>query len=66
MPCTICLIPAWHTASSISGLVVEYIVAIDVTRVRFPVDARSLAVRELTVMFWLAWTHRHMPVHPAA
>ena len=25
--------------SSISGLVVEYIVAIDVTRVRFPVDA---------------------------
>ena len=26
-------------ASSISGLVVEYIVAIDVTRVRFPADA---------------------------
>ena len=25
--------------SSISGLVVEYIVAIDVTRVRFPADA---------------------------
>ena len=66
MPCTICLIPAWHTASSISGLVVEYIDAIDVTRARFPADARSLAVRELTVMFWLAWTHRHMPVHPAA
>ena len=27
---------------SISGLVVEYIVAIDVTRVRFPADALSL------------------------
>ena len=26
--------------NSISGLVVEYIVAIDVTRVRFPADAR--------------------------
>ena len=31
-----------HCAQSISGLVVEYIVAIDVTRVRFPADA-SLA-----------------------
>ena len=32
----------WATAlSSISGLVVEYIVAIDVTRVRFPADAFS-------------------------
>ena len=29
---------------SISGLVVEYIVAIDVTRVRFPADARFLCV----------------------
>ena len=28
----------WHD-KSISGLVVEYIVAIDVTRVRFPADA---------------------------
>ena len=28
-----------HTNYSISGLVVEYIVAIDVTRVRFPADA---------------------------
>ena len=28
----------------ISGLVVEYIVAIDVTRVRFPADAFSVAV----------------------
>ena len=31
----------WHTC--ISGLVVEYIVAIDVTRVRFPADALSHA-----------------------
>ena len=30
---------ACHLCSSISGLVVEYIVAIDVTRVRFPADA---------------------------
>ena len=30
--------------SSISGLVVEYIVAIDVTRVRFPADALLLAL----------------------
>ena len=29
---------------SISGLVVEYIVAIDVTRVRFPADAFSHAL----------------------
>ena len=28
-----------YEAASISGLVVEYIVAIDVTRVRFPADA---------------------------
>ena len=31
--------------NSISGLVVEYIVAIDVTRVRFPADALSIASR---------------------
>jgi hypothetical protein len=30
---------AKHPSNSISGLVVEYIVAIDVTRVRFPADA---------------------------
>jgi hypothetical protein len=30
--------------ASISGLVVEYIVAIDVTRVRFPADACDVAV----------------------
>ena len=29
----------WDSVSSISGLVVEYIVAIDVARVRFPADA---------------------------
>jgi hypothetical protein len=32
----------------ISGLVVEYIVAIDVTRVRFPADALFLLFGELT------------------
>jgi hypothetical protein len=31
--------PARILSNSISGLVVEYIVAIDVTRVRFPADA---------------------------
>ncbi len=32
----------WHSSvQSISGLVVEYIVAIDVTRVRFPADAST-------------------------
>ena len=31
--------PQLQLCSSISGLVVEYIVAIDVTRVRFPADA---------------------------
>ena len=30
---------SWVFARSISGLVAEYIVAIDVTRVRFPADA---------------------------
>ena len=30
---------------SISGLVVEYIVAIDVTRVRFPADASFIFIR---------------------
>ena len=29
----------WRALSSISGLVVEYIVAIDVTRVQVPADA---------------------------
>ena len=31
--------------NSISGLVVEYIVAIDVTRVRFPADAHGCELR---------------------
>ena len=31
----------FHYHAGISGLVVEYIVAIDVTRVRFPADAFS-------------------------
>jgi hypothetical protein len=31
------------TFNSISGLVVEYIIAIDVTRVRFPADAFLLS-----------------------
>ena len=32
-------VPKYLGISSISGLVAEYIVAIDVTRVRFPADA---------------------------
>ena len=32
-----------RSVASISGLVVEYIVAIDVTRVRFPADALMVA-----------------------
>ena len=32
---------------SISGLVVEYIVAIDVTRVRFPADAYMLMAHDV-------------------
>ena len=39
--------------SSISGLVVEYIVAIDVTRVRLPADALlSYAVRRILYAQW--------------
>lgn len=34
----------WAIVNSISGLVVEYIVAIDVTRVRFPADAYHVAM----------------------
>ena len=45
-------------AKSISGLVVEYIVAIDVTRARFPADAYSAlgtVERQLSVqIMWLA------------
>ena len=36
--------------NSISGLVVEYIVAIDVTRARFPADAL------FTIVYILLWT----------
>ena len=38
-----------NTHNSISGLVVEYIVAIDVTRVRFPADARIAFIQS-----WIA------------
>ena len=34
---------AWSINNCISGLVVEYIVAIDVTRVRFPADALQVS-----------------------
>ena len=34
-------LPSTHETQSISGLAVEYIVANDVTRVRFPADAFS-------------------------
>ena len=38
---------------SISGLVVEYIVAIDVTRARFPADALSIdALVNSVMMHW--------------
>ena len=33
------MLPIGRSSNRISGLVVEYIVAIDVTRVRFPADA---------------------------
>ena len=39
-----------NASSSISGLVVEYIVAIDVTRVRFPADAFIAARRVLGIL----------------
>jgi hypothetical protein len=39
-----------HPSNSISGLVVEYIVAIDVTRVRFPADALLVVARQWS--FW--------------
>ena len=35
---------------SISGLVVEYIVAIDVTRVRFPADALCFLVAQSSIL----------------
>ena len=45
-----------NTASSISGLVVEYIVAIDVTRVRFPADASLLLRLFYTSFLRGAWS----------
>ena len=43
----------WQNAvcHRISGLVVEYIVAIDVTRVRFPADAYVMFLRASMVQF---------------
>ena len=38
-----CVYSTWCVVSSISGLVAEYIVAIDVTRVQFPADAFLLS-----------------------
>ena len=44
--CAICLAFVRQAESaSISGLVVEYVVAIDVTRVRFPADAIFLSLQ---------------------
>ena len=51
----------WVDVTSISGLVVEYIVAIDVTRVRFPADASMCcAVRHVSIVLggWSAITAR--------
>ena len=47
---------------SISGLVAEYIVAIDVTRVRFPADA--LICYTSFACFW--WGERHEDERPIA
>ncbi len=44
----VALIRSWH-ASSTSGLVVEYIVAIDVTRVQFPAGAYIFCPKALDV-----------------
>ena len=53
--------------ASISGLVVEYIVAIDVTRVRFPADALQAlhGVAPLLPGWWLggAVAHRSLGRH---
>ena len=40
------IVPVTKRHPSIGGLVAEYIVAIDVTRVRFPADASLVCVRE--------------------
>jgi hypothetical protein len=46
------------TCRSISGLVVEYIVAIDVTRVRFPADA-CIMTSEAGRSDKCQWTREH-------
>ena len=43
--------------SGISGLVAEYIVAIDVTRVRFPADANLLRKAKREALRKLVHTH---------
>ena len=53
---TFCFASNSAAANGISGLVVEYIVAIDVTRVRFPADALGL--------FYVALTGIFMPANP--
>ena len=45
---------------SISGLVVEYIVAIDVTRVRFPADASFISVFSLLGQDLKGWLNCNM------
>ena len=47
-------------STSISGLVVEYIVAIDVTRVRFPADALFIRAAEY-VGFSVEMTRHILP-----
>ena len=46
--------------SSISGLVVEYIVAIDVTRVQFPADALCNGKRRWIIIIYVV---HHMDLH---
>ena len=48
------------SGSSISGLVVEYIVAIDVTRVRFPADALFVALVLASLKFALFRSMRYI------
>jgi hypothetical protein len=57
MTTTIVLAPKQHD-SSISGLVVEYIVAIDVTRVQFPADAYF---QHKVMLFDAATSRPHAP-----
>ena len=45
------------STSRISGLVVEYVVAIDVTRVRFPADALLLLYRVKVIRNIVIWVN---------